>query len=105
MKDTKILYSWQEKEQIHQRNIEREDFYAMFDGLAKGFEKLGDNEISKKLIEIIPDVNKIFINKDINETQDEPFIVYYMSEKEPQIMKIKRRNDIVWSILLKYCTK
>ena len=43
MKDTAIIYEWIENGKEHQKEISREDFYAMFDGLAKGFEKLGDN--------------------------------------------------------------
>lgn len=103
MKDTAIIFSWKDNGEIYQKEIDREAFYSMFDGLAKGFEKEGDNRVSKKLIKIIPDANKIFINKDINRTQDDPFIVYYISGEEPKILKIKRCNDIVWGILLKYC--
>lgn len=104
MKDTAIIYAWKENGKEHQKEISREDFYAMFDGLAKGFEKIGDNEISKKLIEIIPEADKIFINKDINETQDIPSIAYSTNGDE-QLVKIMRRHEIVWSILNKYCTE
>ena len=79
-------------------------YEGIIDGLAKGIEKIGDNEISKKLTEIIPQVDKIFINNDINETQDVPCIAY-CTDGEEQLIKIKRRHKIVWSILNKYCTE
>ena len=104
MKDTAIIYEWIENGKEHQKEISREDFYAMFDGLAKGFEKLRDNEISKKLIKIIPEVDKIFINKDNNETQDVPSIAY-CTNGDRKLLKIMRRHEIVWSMLNKYCTK
>ena len=104
MKKTAIIYEWVERSKKHQKEICREDLYAIFEGLAKGFEKMGDNEISKKLIEIIPEVDRICINKDANETQDVPSIVYY-SNGNKNLLKIMRGHKIVWSILEKYCTE
>ncbi len=104
MKNTAIIYAWRKDGKDYQKEVNRVDFYSMFDGLAKGFEKIGDNEISKKLTEIIPQVDKIFINNDINETQDVPCIAY-CTDGEEQLIKIKRRHKIVWSILNKYCTE
>ena len=104
MKDTAIIYSWRENGKDYQKEVNRKDFYAMFDGLAKGFDKMSDNEISKKLIKIIPDVDEIFVNKDYNETQEIPSIVCHKNG-DVQLMKIRRRNDIIWSILNKYCTE
>lgn len=104
MKDSAIIYEWVQNGQKHQKEISREDFYAMFKGLAKGFEKLGVNEISKQLIEIIPEVDKIFISKDNNETQDVPCIAYWINGNK-NLLKIRRRHVIIWSILNKYCTE
>lgn len=104
MKETVIIYSWRKNGNDHQKEISREDFYAMFDGLRKVFEKIGDDEISKKMVEIIPELDKIFINQDVNETQDIPGIVYTINGKE-KLMKIMRRHEIVWSIFNKYCAE
>ena len=102
MKDTAIILSWKNSGQEYLREIDREDFYYIFLGLAKGYDKIGDNEISKTMIKIIPEVDKIFINKDINETQNIPFIECYINEKIC-ILKIMRRHRIVWSILTDHC--
>ena len=104
MKNAAIIYEWTENGKEHQKEVCREDFYAMFDGLARGFEKIGDNEISKKLIKIIPEVDKLSINIDMNETQDVPSIVYW-TNGDRQLLKIMRRHEIVWGILNKYCTE
>lgn len=104
MKNSAIIYEWIEEGKKHQKTISRENFYVMFEGLAKGFSKIGDNEISKKLVEVIPEAERICINKDINETQDIPSIIITTGPKRKQI-KIMRRHVIVWSILNRYCTE
>lgn len=104
MKETSIIFSWKENGKDYQKEISREHFYAMFDGLEKGFKELKDNEISKKMCKVIPEVDKIFINKDHNETQDIPFVICYINNTM-DIIKIMRRHKIVWSILDKYCTE
>ena len=104
MKETAITYGWISHGKNYQKKIDRKDFLAIFDGLAKGFEEIGDNEISKKMVEIIPEVDEIFVNQDVNETQDVPSIAYYINGNV-QLMKIMRRHNIVWSILNKYCTE
>lgn len=104
MKNTDIIFEWIENGRKHETEVSRESFYAMFDGLAKGFEKIGDNEISKKLVKIIPEADKIFINKDINETQDVPSIAY-STNGDVKLIKIMRRHEIVWAIFDKYCVE
>lgn len=104
MKKTAIIYSWKKDGEEHKKEISRKDFYDMFDGLKKGFAKSGDNEISKKMVEIIPEIEEIYINKDINETQDVPSVVYTING-EKKMLKIMRYHNIVWSILEKYCTE
>ncbi len=104
MKDTAIIFGWRDKKQEYKVEINREDFYAIFYGLARGYHKIGDNQISKKLLEIIPEVDKIFINMDYNRTQDVPFIEYAIN-KEVGILKIMRCHRIVWSILEDHCKK
>lgn len=102
MKCTKIMLKWMEKGKKNQKKLDRKEVGVVFKGLALGFSD--DNEISKKLLEILPEVDEIFLNKDSNETQDVPYIAYYINGKE-NILKIKRYHKVVWSILEKYCTK
>lgn len=102
MEESEIDLIWTEKGIKHKRNLKRNEVYSVFKGIEKGF--VGDNEIAKKLIKIIPIVDKIYINKDYNETQDVPFIIYYVGE-ESKIIKIIRYHKIIWAILDKYCTE
>ncbi len=104
MKKTAIIYEWIEEGKDYQKEVDRKAFYSMFEGLAKGFGKIGDNEISKKLVKVIPKVDKICINKDLNDTQDVPSIICTTNGTR-NLIKIMRRHVIVWSILNKYCTK
>ena len=106
MKSTAFIFAWKENGKVYQKEINRADFFAMFDGLAKGYKNMGDNanEISKKLANIIPEVDRIFIDMDNNETQDVPSVQYLIKGKD-QLLKIRRRHRIVWSILNDYCTE
>ena len=103
MKNTTITFSWIEKGLRYHKELKRDEVYAVFEGLVKGYASSDNNEISKKLIEIIPEVEEIFINKDYNATQDVPFIVYYMDGDDIHILKIRNHHKIVWTILNEYC--
>lgn len=102
MKDYTIIFSWKKNQEVHQKELERNEVYAVFDGLVKGYASVDNNQISKKLVRIIPEVDKIFINADHNGTQDVPYIVYYING-ERKILKIKRCHKIVWTIFDEYC--
>ena len=102
MKKTRIMFVWREKGKQKCRQLRRRPLYDVFNGLVKGFD--GDNEISKKLVELIPEADSIIINKDINATQDVPFITV-VTEEKTEMVKIRRYHKIVWSILDKYCTE
>ena len=51
MKKTTITFSWIEKSMRYQKQLRRDEVYAIFDGLVKGYASSDNNEISKKLIE------------------------------------------------------
>lgn len=99
---TNIILKWVEKGKKQKKFVNREKMLAVFQGIAIGFSD--DNEISKKLVELIPYVEEIKINKDLNETQDVPCITYKVNG-EKEIIKIIRYHKIVWAILNKYCSE
>lgn len=101
MKKESIIFEWKEKGKNYIKEIERQDFYNIFDSIRKGFSH--DNEISTNLCEnIIPYASKIFINKDRNNQINAPFIQYEIDEKT-EILSIIRYHKIVWSILDGFC--
>lgn len=102
MKDYTIMFTWKKNKEIGQKELKRDELYAIFTGLVEGYASVDNNQISKKLVEIIPEVDRIFINADHNATQDVPFIVYYING-ECEILKIKRCHKIVWTIFDEYC--
>ena len=103
MQKSKIIFRCIEKGRMRDNMVDREQMYAVFEGLTKGFKD--DNEISKKLISVIPYVDMFVVNKDLNATQDMPFIVAITGgdNANREIIKIIRYHKIVWSILNKYC--
>lgn len=98
----KILIIWKENGKLNEKEVDRQKMFDIFNSLVNGFDT--DNQISKKLIELIPIANGIIIDKDINSTQDVPFITVH-TPKEVKVIKIIRYHKIVWSILNKYCTE
>ncbi len=98
----KIKLKWIEKGKLYEKELGRAELMSLFYGLCQGFAE--DNEISKKLLNLIPDVEWIKINKDHNETQEVPCITYKVNDTVG-VMKIIRHHKIVWAILNKYCTQ
>lgn len=104
MKNTRIDFQWTERNKEHNKILDRQKVYLIFKGLAEGYAG-DDNEISTKMVEdIIPYVDKISINKDYNETQDVPIILYEI-DRQTNVLKIRRCHKIIWSILDRYCTE
>ena len=103
MKSTQIDFIWIDDGKRHDKKLERKDLYAVFYGLAEGFQD--DNQISKKMIEeILPVADSIVINKDQNSVEDVPAISYEV-DGQTKLLKIIRYHKIVWAILDKYCTE
>lgn len=98
----KFKLKWIEQGEAYEKELVRLEVMAVFYGLYKGFAE--DNEISEKLVKILPDVEWIKINKDHNETQEVPCITYKANDIVG-VMKIIRHHKIVWTILNTYCTK
>lgn len=94
-----ILLEWVEKNQTHQKQINRQDFYDIMNSIRKGF--YDDNEISTIFVGIIPDLVFLSINKDRNSQKEDPF-VYCKTTKEEKTITIKRYHKIIWSILDRY---
>ncbi len=105
MKKVDIDFQWVCDKKTYFKKIEREKMYAIFNGFVIGYGGVpGNNEISKKMIEIIPVVDKIIINQDFNETQDIPMFSYEI-DGTLNVLKIRRLHNIVWSVLNGYCVE
>ena len=100
MKKEEITFIWKENGKEHIKEIERKEFYELMKSIKKSFSD--DNEISSKLVEIIPNLISITIDKDRNSQKDTPFITCECSSGS-KIIEIKRYHKIIWAILDKYC--
>lgn len=104
MKEKGIIFEWKEKGKRCLRTVEREEMYSYFSNLIKEYPY--DNEISKALVRIIPDVYMICIDFDQNKNLEVPFITYKMKRAgEKDILKIIRHHKIVWAKLESYTKK
>ncbi len=98
--DSKICLCWTRNGKKGTREIERESFFEIMEGLKDGFSD--DNDISKKFIQLIPYMLEMKINFDINETKDVP-LVQYETLSGVGAISIIRHHKIVWAILEGYC--
>ena len=103
MDNSKVTFKRIYKCKMSSNKISKKRIIEVFKNIAARFEEMDDNEISKKILELLPEARSILINDDINKDKDVPFIVVQMANREKKIIEIKRRHKIVWSILESYC--
>lgn len=102
MKKTRIVFKWKSANETNQRLLDRKEVFGYFDKLAK--EHPDDNEISLKLLGILPEVDEFFIDEDANDTREVPMVEYIINGRR-EALKIMRCHKIVWGQLDKYCQK
>ena len=100
MKKEKIKLKWVINGYRHEKEVGRQEFYDIMNGIRKGFS--GNNEISTFLCEIIPYVSTILIDHDRNNQMENPFIMFEIDNKY-EMLSIIRHHKIIWSILDGYC--
>ena len=97
-----IKLKYVEGKKVYQGTINRQEFLNHMNYLVEKF--TDNNEISKKLAGLIPEMSHILINKDMNDTQDVPFVYYKLDgSSEGHILKILRFHSIIWGFLERYC--
>lgn len=97
-----VTLRWVKKSKRYFKEMPKQEMLVVFEGLAKGFSD--DNEMSIKLIDIIQKAELMSLNKDIMQYQDTPFITYNIGGAS-DILRIRRRHKIVWSILERFFTE
>ena len=100
MKKETINLQWIEKEKMYEREISRQYIIDIMKSLKNGFDE--NNEISKKMCEVLPKTVSIMINKDRNEQLDIPMISLKVGENT-YVLEIRRNHKIIWGILNEYC--
>jgi len=102
MKQNIIVLQWKEKGKEFTRNISKEELINLMISIKTVF--YSDNEISSIMVNTLPKVNRIEINKDRNEQLDMPFICCICDDGEKELVKINRaHHSIIWGIFNKLC--
>lgn len=99
MKESKVILEWKRNGELFSRELERKEIFAVFDGLIKAHPE--NCEISKKIVEILPEVDKFIINWD--STVDVKELYYKIGDKSKGI-PIIYHHKIVWGQLETWCT-
>ena len=100
MKET-ITMRWTRDGKHGEREINRQEFWSKFKQLVKGYPD--NNEISKQMCLLIPDLEQIRIDLDFNQSQDVPCITYKIHNGILGFLRILRHHKIVWNTLHEYC--
>ena len=100
MKET-ITMRWIRDGKPAEREVNRDELFAKFKELVEGYQD--NNEISRELCLLIPDLEQIRIDLDLNQTQDTPCITYKIHNGIFGFLRILRHHKIVWNTLHEYC--
>ena len=94
---------WRKNGKEKTKAIDREKFLNLMDSVKAYYQY--DNEFSTKIAKIIPDIEVLRIDFDVNATKEDPFIIYYYVSDPTRgnTLTIKRRHKVVWSILESLC--
>lgn len=101
MKKT-IMFICKEKGKEYENEVDREIFKDLMEAVKASFD--WDNEISTKILEYIPNLECIEIDRDRNAQRDVPFIICTMQNNKKEMVEIRKCHEIMWSILNKYTT-
>lgn len=99
MRKDKIIFICKEKGNLKTKEVDRQLLYDLMEAIKNSFSE--DNEISKKLLSYIPELDEIQIDKERNNQLDVPYIICKIQNKS-EIVEIRRHHKIMWSILEKY---
>lgn len=99
MKKSKVILKWKRNDEFFQKELEREEIFAVFDGLIKTHPE--NCEISKKIVEVLPKVDKFIIDWDSTVDVKE---LYYKIGNKTKGIPIIYHHKIVWSQLEAWCT-
>ncbi len=99
----KIIFICKEKNKKSKNEVDREQFKNLMEAVKASFD--WDNEVSTKILEFIPNLECIQIDRDRNQQRDVPFIVCKLQGNITEVVEVKRCHEIMWSILNKYALK
>lgn len=99
MKNSKVILEWKRNGKFFQKELEREEIFAVFDGFTKS--DPGDCIISKKILEILPEVDKFSIYWDSTLDIKE---LYYTIGDELYGIPIRYCHKKIWAQLDIWCT-
>lgn len=91
---------WIRDDQRHEKYLKRAETKQIFDGLIMAYPHMNEN--SKKISDILPIVDELYINWDY--TGDVNSVYYKIDEETVGGIAIKPHNKIVWSKLKEMCT-
>lgn len=103
MKQKIIILQWKENGKDFSKNIYQEELINLMISIKTVF--YNDNEISSIMVNKLPKIKHIMIDKDQNEFREVPFIYCICDNGKEEIIKINRQHHIMWGIFNKLCSE
>lgn len=76
--------------------VRRDKLFSLMEGIRVNFSD--NNEVSTRLVELIPKVSEIIINEVRNPQLDVPFVRLVMLDGKSKVVRIPRCHKIIWAI-------
>ena len=93
--------SYQENGVVYNGRISKERILSDMKFVEKEYPDRNEN--AKWFIQVVPEVVKICIDDDYNETQDMPFVTVMMKDGRNIMRKILRNQYVIWGYIKRYC--
>lgn len=100
MKTDEFTLKWKKENRFFKKQMKRQEVMAKFEEYI--IEYSGNNTVSKKLAEIIPEVTQIRINWDNTAEVNQ---VYYVIDNKEAGFPIINLHSIVWNTWKDYCSE
>ena len=103
MKQKIIILQWKENGKDYSKTLSKDELINLMVSIKTVF--YNDNEISSIMVNKLPKVKSIMIDKDQNEFREVPFIYCICDDGKEEIIKINRVHRIMWGIFDKMCSE
>ena len=102
-KEKPIILSWKEDGEWESKEISRKEIVELMETIKKSFD--GNNEISTRLCQVLPNTIIIEIDKDRNIEKPEAPTIFCIDYEGNHPITIKNNHRIIWGILNEYSRK
>ena len=92
-----FIISFNEESTYKVVKVDKGEFFIVMEYLKETYHK--NNEVSRQMVEIIPELEEISINVPRCENAEVPYIGYYNKNGQLRAIAVRKTHRIIWAIL------